>query len=136
MSRILGIDVGEKKIGLAIGDTGSNFAFARPPLLVNDWSVAWPILTQLVIDEHIDTVVIGLPLKRDGQPGSQAERTRVFIDQLRQHCPVPIVEQDERLTTKAVTKEQSKADRKLPRGYEDSLAAQLIVETYLIQHRV
>lgn len=129
MATILGIDVGEKKIGLALGRTDDGWAFTRPALLVEHWDEAWPMLKDIVVSESVDTVIVGLPLEHDGQAGMQAARVREFIVQLGQQIAIPIVERDERHTTQAVQKEQ--AGQKLSRGQEDSLAAQLLVESYL-----
>lgn len=129
MAVVLGVDVGEKKIGLALGRSADGWAFTRPALLVATWDQVWPALKDIIAAESVDLVVVGLPLDHDGQAGLQASRVRDFITQLRQQVTVPIVERDERNTTAAVNKEQ--AGQKLTRGQEDSLAAQLLVESYL-----
>ena len=135
MSRLLGIDVGDKKIGLAMADTTVGLAFARPALLVSDWAVAWPILRDLILDEQIDRVIVGMPLGKTGQIGSQAERTQQFITELKTVTTAPIETRDERFSSQAVKREQTTAGRTLQRGQEDSLAAQLLLESYLEEHR-
>lgn len=131
MKTVLGIDVGEKKIGLALGRQSSegSWSFVRPALLVSDWAEAWPAIRRFVADEGVTEIIVGLPLTADGQTGPQAQRTREFIATLRSQVTVPILERDERQTSQAVQHEQ--ADRPLSRGQEDSLAAQLLVESYL-----
>lgn len=130
MSKILAIDVGDRKIGLAIGDQASGFAFIRPALLVSDWAEAWPLLQQLVEHEQISTIVVGLPLNHDASAGPQTERVREFIRELGSRLTVPIVERNEHSTTQAVQREQQTHGRALKRGEEDSLAAQLLLESY------
>lgn len=129
MAVILGIDVGEKKIGLALGRTDDGWVFARPPLLIQHWGEAWPVIQKMLVDENVDRIVVGLPFAGDGQIGPQAQRTREFIAGLKHQVMLPIIEHDERHTTAAVQREQ--AGRSLRRGQEDSLAAQLLVESYL-----
>src|SRR5690242_11204033 len=129
MSKLLGIDVGERKIGLAIADTDTKLAFIRKPLLVADWAEAWPILQLLIAEENISRIIVGWPQNTDGSSGPQARRADEFIQQLRRHVQPAVIRFDERMTTQAVQREQQ--GRKLERGQEDSLAAQLILENYL-----
>lgn len=135
MPNVLAIDVGDRKIGLAIGDSTSGFAFVRPALLVSDWSEAWPPLVQLVTHEQIENVVIGVPLDADGTAGPQAARVREFIQGLASRVTVPILERNEHGTSQAVQREQQAHDRSLKRGEEDSLAAQLLLESYFQEKR-
>lgn len=135
MAKILGLDLGEKKIGLAIGDTDHGFAFARPALLVDRWADAWPVLQRLIADETIATIVLGWPASTDGTPSAQTKRAAEFRTELTTHVDIPIVTHDERFTTQAVQREQAQASRTLDRGMEDSLAAQLILESYLQTQR-
>ncbi len=129
MSTILGLDVGEHKIGVAIGQTETRFAFARPPILVKDWREAWPKITDVIMAEQPVTIVVGWPINSDGSVGPQAKIIEDFVRELKGKTKIPIVLADERLTTQAVQHEQ--AGRSLGRGQEDSLAAQLMLETYV-----
>lgn len=129
--RIIALDVGDKKIGLAIGDTSTRMAFTRPALLVQSWSDIWEPLQKLVTNETIELIVIGWPFNIDGSIGSQAGRVEEFIQALTEQTSVPIIKRDERHTSQAVQREQQSASRKLARGEEDSLAAQLLLESYL-----
>lgn len=131
--RILAIDVGDKKIGLAVGDTETRMAFVRPALLVDDWAEAWPQLLTLLKEEQIVQIVIGWPLNTDGTSGSQTERVQQFIDQLKTRSTIPVIKRDERQTSIAVQREQRTNGRQLKRGEEDSLAAQLLLEAYLTE---
>jgi len=133
--RILAIDVGEKKIGLAVGDTLTGMAFTRPALLVMSWSEVWKPLQTLCGDEQIEQVVIGWPMNTDGTTGAQASRVDDFIQQATAYISIPMVKRDERNTSQAVQREQKTAGQKLARGEEDSLAAQLLLETYLMEKR-
>ena len=131
--QILALDVGDKKIGLAVGDTATRMAFARPALLVADWEAAWPPLLTLLDEEKITQVIVGWPLNTNGSRGPQSGRVQEFIDQLKARSPVPVIKRDERHTSVAVQREQQTAGRRLKRGAEDSLAAQLLLETYFME---
>ncbi len=135
MANVLAIDVGDRKIGLAIGDQASGFAFVRPALLVSDWAEAWPLLVQLIAQEAVSAVVVGIPLNTDASAGPQAGRVREFIRELGSRVPVPILERNEHSTSQAVQREQQTHDRALKRGEEDSLAAQLLLESYFQETR-
>ncbi len=133
MAKVLALDVGERKIGVAVGQTDQAFAFARPALLVENWEQAWQPLKKIVADEGIERVILGLPLQTDGRLGPQAARVREFGQHLAQTISQPIEYRDERLTTQAVQREQQAAGMHLTRGQEDSLAAQLLLESYLTE---
>jgi putative Holliday junction resolvase len=129
MANILGIDVGDAKVGLAIGDSVSKFAFVRPALLVKDWSAVWTPLLEIISTDRVTTIVVGWPINTDGSTGPQTERVADFIDQLSKQTSITIIRRDERFSSQAVRAEQR--GQKLARGAEDSLAAQLLVESYL-----
>lgn len=129
--RILALDVGRKKIGMAVGDTEHHFAFTRPALLVDSWDGAWVELDRVLSDERIEQIVIGWPMNTDGTVGPQAEEVANFQQQLAARTSLPIDRRDERWTSTAVQREQQQAGRTLARGEEDSLAAQLLLESYI-----
>lgn len=131
--RILAIDVGDKKIGLAVGDSITGLAFTRLALLVTAWEQAWEPLRAVMANEQIEQIIVGWPVNTDGSVGTQSARVQQFIDQLKTRTPVPINVRDERLTSQAVQHEQHQVGRKLSRGEEDSLAAQLLLESYLTE---
>ncbi len=131
--RILALDVGEKKIGLAVGDTVTRMAFTRPALLVQTWDDVWPFLKAFVPSDLIELVIVGWPMNTDGSSGPQTKRVQEFIDQLQKIISTPIITRDERNSSQAVQREQQAIGRTLPRGQEDSLAAQLFLETYLTE---
>lgn len=135
MSAVVAIDVGDRKIGLAIGDSANGFAFVRPALLVSDWAEAWPLLVTLVSVEQVKKIIVGVPFNADGTAGPQVDRVRQFIAELARHVTVPILERNEHNTSRAVQREQVAHERDLKRGEEDSLAAQLLLESYLQEAR-
>ena len=104
--------------------------FARE---VDAANVVIAVLHGLAATEAIVTIIVGWPLNTSGSVGAQAERVNQFIQLATQHLGLPILKRDERHTSQAVQREQSMAQRKLPRGAEDSLVAQLLVESYLTE---
>jgi putative holliday junction resolvase len=98
--RLLGIDLGERRIGLAIAeDDGS---MARPHSTLNragspdrDAAALAALVTTLAIDE----IVVGLPLEASGAEGPQARITRDWVDAVATMLPIPISYRDERLTS-------------------------------------
>jgi putative Holliday junction resolvase len=129
--RILGIDYGDKKIGLAFGDSEARVAV---PLEVvpNAGDATVRAFAGRVRVENIDLVVVGVPLATGGHHSSvQLEKTRAFIAKLASAASVPVVEEDESFTTaesiRLKREEGAQAD-------EDALAAMLIVQAYLDQN--
>ena len=134
MAHILGLDIGERKIGVAVADQTSGFAFAGPALLVRTFEDIWPLLAAIITQDDIAEIVVGVPLNADQTAGPQAERVRTIIDQLKQFH-LPVHERNEYSTSVAVQREQQLHGRTLKRGEEDSLAAQLILESFLQETR-
>lgn len=90
-------------------------------------------LKELVQKHHVDSVVVGLPRNMDGSDSLQTKKVREFIDILKKEFTIPIVEWDERLTTKAAEAVLIEADvsRSKRKKVQDKLAAVLILQGYL-----
>lgn len=135
MTRAIGLDHGAKRIGLAVGDTQTGMAFARPALRRRNLDYDLARLAELCGEERADVVVIGLPLNSDGSEGPQAATVRQFGAQL-ERIGLAVVYEDERLTTWEAG-ERLRAEGRHParRGGElDSAAARLILQQYLDAH--
>jgi putative holliday junction resolvase len=124
--KLLGIDFGTKRVGLAVGETESRVAV--PFLTLEIEQDFWGPLTKLVQEEAIDELVVGMPrsLKDAGTRGKTAQLVQVFIEELKTHIPLPVHEEDERLSS-------ALADRyvKESGGDRDAVAAATILQTYL-----
>lgn len=134
MSRILGIDHGTVRIGLALSDDMGMFAH---PLRTLDASptVEQDIAT-IVQQKRVAEVVIGLPLRMSGERGSATERVEKFADRLRKMLPdsVPIAFADERLTSSAAERSLGFEGKRLDREQKkliDQVAAVAILQDYL-----
>jgi putative Holliday junction resolvase len=138
MGRVLGLDVGEKTIGIALSDEAHLMAFPGETLWRQEgYRRDMAQLRQLVHEQKVEAIVIGLPLLLDGSEGIQAEKIRAFIAHLRNYVRIPIITQDERLTTREaervlIAAERRREDRK---KVLDSMAACLLLQTYLDQQR-
>lgn len=136
MSRIIGLDHGSRRIGVAVGETDTGLAFARPALRRTNIATDLAALADLARAEGAERFVVGLPLNMDGSEGSQAAAARAFGARLpATGCAVDFV--DERLTSWQAGEELAAAGRRAARrsGERDSVAARLILQEYLDARR-
>jgi putative Holliday junction resolvase len=125
--RILGIDYGEKNVGLATGESETKISLARHPLARQTDSQLLADLQRLIVDEEITAVVIGRPLSLRGTDEQAARQVKAFADRLAAVTGLPVSLADERLTTQAAQRLQQQN----PKASIDSLSAQIILQTYL-----
>ena len=131
MARILGIDYGDVRIGVAMSD---ETAFLASPLTtIQTGKGAADEIAALVREHAVETIVIGLPLNMDGSAGSATEKVRAFVKKLKEKTGVPIVESDERLTTVSAHEQlrQAGLDGKKRKGVVDMAAARIILQDWL-----
>ena len=133
MTRIIGIDHGLRRIGIAAGDTETGMAFDRGVVRMRSRSAAIAELAALASAEGADRFVLGLPLHADGTEGEQAARARDFGLALAQASNLPVSLVDERLTSWEAGEELAAAGRRPSRrsGELDAAAARLILQQYL-----
>lgn len=127
--RYLGVDYGDKKIGLAIGD--ADIKTAVPFKVISDLENAESAaasLASLIVQEGVEAVVVGLPYSADGVESEQFKKTRIFIEELKQRITQPIYEEDERYTSIESQRIKQEVKSELP---EDALAAALILQSFL-----
>ena len=131
--RTLAIDLGARRIGLALSDAGGKLATPYDVIHVTHPDQAiYPIL-QLIDREEVRRLVVGLPLNMDGSDGPSAQSARAFGRNWVNHSPLPLVFQDERLSTSAVTRTLIEADSSRKRRSEvvDKMAAAYILQIAL-----
>lgn len=156
MPRLMALDVGEVRIGVAVSDASGFLASPYTTLRVTrDESEIWAALHKLIEETEAEGLVIGLPVSLDGEIHAQAERIIAFTERLKAHISLPVVFWDERLST--VEAERLLAERGLDararrqrrggqggkrggqrrkqRGQQeiDALAAAVILQGYLDQ---
>ncbi|HEX6867256.1 MAG TPA: Holliday junction resolvase RuvX [Candidatus Limnocylindrales bacterium] len=102
MTRWLGIDLGEKRVGLAVADGNPAEAIARPLVTLRrgrDMAADVASLTAIIEREQVDELVVGLPLEASGDEGPQAALTRAWGEAVAVHLGLPVGFRDERLTS-------------------------------------
>ena len=134
MPRIMALDVGEKTIGVAFSDETGTLAFPGETILRQEGRKRdMAALRQLAADRQVNTIVVGLPLMKDGTAGIQAGKVEAFIAILRNSVRIPIVQQDERYTTAEAESLLLEAGKRHDRHKQtiDSIAACLILKDYM-----
>jgi len=124
--RILGIDYGDKKIGLAFGESDACVAVPLE-VIVNEGEKTIKDLVKRVADEDIELVVVGVPLPQGNHTSVQLEKTRAFIKILEDALPITVVEEDESFTSVESIRLQQEFEAQAD---EDALAAMLIIQSY------
>ena len=129
-SRLLGFDLGEKTIGLALSDTLLTVATPLETLKRGKFSVDATIVETLIARHGVGGLVMGLPLNMDGSDGPSAQSARAFGRNFAARSALPIVFWDERLSTAAVTRTLLDADASRRRRSEvvDKMAAAYILQ--------
>ncbi len=131
--RLLGLDLGEKAIGIALSDRSRSVATPMETLRKAKFSLDAVKLERIVAEQNVGAIVIGLPLNMDGSDGPSAQSARAFGRNLAARMTLPIVFWDERLSTVAVTRTLLDADASRRRRAEvvDKMAAAYILQGVL-----
>lgn len=98
--RVLALDLGKKRIGMAISDELGITAQGIPTLERRNKRLDFAVLSALVREKNIQRIVLGLPLRMSGEEGTQADWVRGFAEELKGYVAVPIELRDERWTSK------------------------------------
>lgn len=128
--RILGIDFGQKTIGVAVSDEMAMFARALATVPRPDWETEIPALAAA---HRVRLIVVGYPKSMDNRENEQTRLVDRFIDRLGQLADCPVTRWDERLTTRLAERYLLAADlsRRRRRRVVDRLAAQVLLQDYL-----
>ena len=133
--RILGIDYGEKRVGLAISSPVGFIAQGLPTIERIDGTDYLEDLADVINEKEVDEIVVGLPKNMNGSIGEKAEVVLVLVETLKSKFNLPVHTFDERLTTvrahKAMT--GAKMSKKGKKKRVDMIAAQFILQAYLDQ---
>ena len=128
--RIMGLDLGTKTIGVAISDGMRYSATPLETIKRTKFTADAIRLDEIIAQNAIIAVILGLPLNMDGSEGPRVQSTRAFARSLAQRITLPIAFWDERLSTSAVTRMMIQADLRRDRRAEvvDKLAASYILQ--------
>lgn len=124
----LALDVGEKRIGVAVGDNGVRIAIPFDTLEVDGTEIEQ--IARLVVNEDTDTIVIGYPRNQSGEPTAQTAYVEEFAKQLEDMAP-NIVFQDESLTSVLAEQRLKAQGKAYTKGDIDAQAATIILQDYL-----
>jgi putative pre-16S rRNA nuclease len=140
--RVMGVDVGARRVGLAMSDASGLLARPLTTLHVTDEADALARVARAISDAASDedglaAVVVGMPAHLDGTPSPQTARVTSFVIALRARTPVPIVTADERLTSREAESRLAVRERDWRKRKEtiDAMAAAIILQDYLDTRR-
>jgi putative holliday junction resolvase len=131
--RKLGLDIGERRVGVAVSDPSARVA--TPVAVLDARKLAADItpLARLIEDYEADEIVVGLPLSMNGTECAHAKTVRRVAEELSARLGIPVAYQDERLSSTAAERAMAEAgaDSRKRRGSVDMVAAALLLQTYL-----
>lgn len=127
------MDVGSHRIGVAVSDPTGTIAQSLVVIPRTGWRPVASEIRRLAVEYRVERVVVGLPLRMDGTEGDAAREARAFAQRLRGVLDVPVVMQDERLSTAEAERALVAQDvrREKRRKRRDAVAAALFLQTYL-----
>jgi len=135
--RRLGLDIGDKRIGVAISDATGTTARGLAVILRKDLRSDIADIGSLVDAYKVEEIIVGMPFNMDGSLGPQGKKVAAFVDILRKQVLVRVKIWDERLSTLAAQKTLILAEARLRRRRQaiDKVAATLILQGYLDSRR-
>jgi len=136
--RKLGLDIGDKRIGVAISDPSGRTAQSLSTILRKDLAQDLMTIKKIVQKYQVDEIVVGLPVNMDGSLGPQARKVAKVVKIMEQYLFVPVKVWDERLTTLMARRTLISAEvrREKRKKVIDRLAAVLILQGYLDRDKV
>jgi putative Holliday junction resolvase len=135
--RVLGLDVGSRRIGIAVSDPLGITAQGLETLQRQNKRLDFEKLEKLARDYAIAEVVVGFPLRMSGAEGVQAEKMHRFADELRARLQIPVHLWDERLTSAEANRLLRETDMSIQRRAQvvDQMAAVLILQSWMERQR-
>ncbi len=135
--RILGVDYGDKRIGLALSDALGIVACPIGTYEAKGMRRDIDYIAELAKEKQAEAIVLGLPVNMDGTHGERAEKTKAFGRNLEKVSGLNVIYKDERLTTVSAEKSliESNVRREKRKNVIDTVAAQIILQSYLDARR-
>ena len=133
MERYVAFDIGDKRIGVAVSDPFNTYALPSFTYFRKGFSEDVDAVAKIAAEKGATLIVCGLPVNFDGTEAVQTEKTRVFIERLKAKTAIPVVCEDERITTQTAheTRISEGMSRERCKNYVNSLAAANILDRYL-----
>ncbi len=131
--RVLGLDVGSRRIGLAVSDPLGLTAQGLETLQRQNKRLDFEKLQQVIREYQVSEIVVGYPLRMSGEEGIQAEKMQLFAEELRQWFKLPVHLWDERLTSTQANRLLRETDMSIRRRGQvvDQMAAVLILQNWM-----
>lgn len=131
--RILGLDPGSKRVGVALSDELQMIAQPHEYIPAEPGDELLAKLKNLVTEQGVETVIVGMPRNMDGSYGPAAEKSKAFIAKLKETLYVPIRPWDERLTSAQANRIliEGNVSRKKRKEKVDKMAAAILLQSYL-----
>lgn len=134
MGRVLGVDLGDRRVGLALSDVMRIVATPLETITLEQPNQAVNKVLEVARREGVDALVVGLPLNMDGSRGPRVELTDAFMEKLKKRAEdLELFAWDERLSSQEAERVliQANTSRRKRRGAIDRMAAQLILQSWL-----
>ena len=137
MGRILALDVGERRIGVAVSDETATLARPLTAITRASRREDFGRIAQLAAEQGAERIVAGYPRSLSGAEGPQAQRVRRYVEALAQGLSVPVEMWDERYTTVVATERlrDARPRQRRDRGQLDAAAAAVLLQDYLDARR-
>ena len=138
MARILAVDYGTKRVGLAVSDPLQIIATGLETVPTES---LFTYLEQYLAEEEVETLVVGMPYHLDGNPAQIADQVEAFIKKFKKQCPgIPVETRDERFTSEdakqIILKSGAKKKKRRDKSLVDKVAAVLILQDYMEARRL
>ena len=133
MERFLSLDIGDKRIGVAVSDPFNSYALPVKTIFRKNLKTDLDEVCRIIKEKFVTKIVCGVPVNFDGTPSVQTEKAKFFIERLKEKTGLEVFEADERCTTLEAheTLIEQGFDRKERKNFVDSLAATTILESFL-----
>ena len=133
MNRVLGLDIGNKTIGVAVSDPLGTLAQGVTTIIRSSKVEDVKALKNIIDEYHVEKLIVGLPKNMNNSMGFQAKRTMNYAEYLKESLDIEIEYVDERLTTASATRSlmEGGVRRENRKKHVDKVAAVLILQTYL-----
>lgn len=126
--RIIGLDWGLRRCGVAISDENRGFVFVRDQINVKTQDELIKKVLDIIFEDHISGIVLGLPLHADGSDSETTEKVREFAKSLSGQTDLPIIFVEENLTSAAAQEEIGRKSISKIKQELDSVSARIILE--------
>lgn len=131
--RLMALDIGERRIGVALSDPGQMLARALRVITRRSRQADACLIASLVREHEVEKIIVGHPLHLDGSAGEQARRIEAYARELQQDIGVPVLLRDESYSTERAREAMIEAGRKRKERKErlDAVAAAVILQDYM-----